>query len=628
MRRALSWFALSFGVLLFVASCVASEGGRGGDDAGDVIGLDLPDDLDLGGDPGGPGEPAPEALEPDDGAEALEAAEPGEVADVPLDHGADQETTTPAIVWGPCPGYIDYGPGFECAFVPAPLDPAAPDGPSIEVFVYRLRATESAGKRQLWFLQGGPGGSGADFAQLFAVYAMVHPEWELYSLDHRGVGNSARLTCAAEQAADSFDAAACAVELTETWGAEGLRQFTATNAARDLGLVIDLAHEPGVPVFVYGGSYGTYWGLRYLQLFPEQPDGVILDSICAPGACHLDEYDRNFNDTGKLILQACAADATCAAKLGVIAPDPWAAVGEVFARIDDGSLCDGAFPFLDRPLLRLVLGFLETDSSVRVLIPGLIYRLHRCDANDQAVLWTFFEAMQQMSGGGGASTPLPEGATLDASLTLGLHVILAELLGSMSYADVQAIADAAYFSTDGSPGMLQVAESGVWPVVPDDGYMNRWAETATPLLMLNGTLDPQTTLAMAEPAGAHYTGAHQTFVAIDAAPHGVLVSSQTYESVQAMFEGSIEYLTRPCGFRIMESFVADPTAAPDTTCLGELYPLEFGTASPLNRYVSAYLFGTEDMYEGPPMRGPSSPRPRLFWNPLAKPPRLPARGAW
>jgi pimeloyl-ACP methyl ester carboxylesterase len=621
------------GVTWLLVAC-SGEGGAGAD-ASDLQAVDAQDAAD-GWLPDG-AEPAADVrsdatpdvpFEVADAVETTPDARPDSVPDA-ADVSDDAETTAPAILWGVCPQYIAYTPDFECAFVPVPLDYDQPEGASISVFVYRLRVTSPAKKRQVWFLQGGPGGSGADFAQVFLLFSMAHPEWELYSLDHRGVGNTARLTCPQEGDAYDFDFAGCAESLVTTWGGDGLAQFTTTNAARDVGRVIDLAREPGVPVLVYGASYGTYWGLRYLQLFPEQADGVILDSICAPGACHLDEYDQNFNENGKQILAACATDATCAAKLGPLAATPWEALGVVFDRADAGTLCNGAFPFLDRPTLRLVLAMLEMDASTRVLIPALVYRLTRCDANDRAVLEYFVQTLQQAMGG--ASLPLSPSFVgedqLDGSMTLGTHVIVAELLGTKTHAEVQAIVDAAYFSADASPSMLEMAESGAWPVTPDDGYMNRWGETATPLLMLNGTLDPQTTLAMAQPAGDHYVGAHQTFVAVDYAAHGVLFASHTNASVQAMMQGSYDYMFEICGYRMFEGFVADPTAPIDTTCLADLYPLEFSAQSPMNQYLSSYLLGTEDMYEGGVTRTARPDRPPFALNPVAGWPLRPIQRA-
>ncbi|MBU1069229.1 lysophospholipase [Myxococcota bacterium] len=145
--------------------------------------------------------------------------------------------------------------------------------------------------------------------------------------------------------------------------------FNTTQAARDLAAVIDRTRENGVPVIVYGVSYGTYWALRYLRLYPTHSDGVILDSICAPGHCTLDEYDRNFDENGMMVMDACLSDATCGAKLSTIDADPWTAVGNVFAKMDAGTLCDGEYPFLDRPLVRQVLAMMEafiTDPTAAV----------------------------------------------------------------------------------------------------------------------------------------------------------------------------------------------------------------------------------------------------------------------
>lgn len=538
--------------------------------------------------------PEPDAvIPPTPDASALADAAP-DVAPLPNANASpDAGPPPPEVSWGDCPNYIALAPGFECAFAPLPLDRAQPDGRAIDVFFYRLPARRNMGKKQIWFLQGGPGGSGADFAQLFPIYAARHPEWEMYALDHRGVGNSARLSCSQEQSWEGIDWAGCAGELQAEWG-DGLASFTTSEAANDVADLIEMTRQPGVPVFVYGVSYGTYWGLRYMRLHPEQADGVILDSICSPGHCRLDEYDRNFNETGRLLMETCAADATCAAKLG---PDPWAFVGHVFEAADAGTLCGGAYPWLDRATLRLLLGMAVMDQAFRQMVPGLVYRLSRCDDRDRAVLDYFFEVLSGGHGGGFA-TPLRRYEDLDASFTLGTHIINTELLGEMTGAEVQAIADGAYFSTDSSPEMVRVLESGLWPRYPDDGHHNRFGETARPVLMLNGSLDPQTTMAMAQPSGDFYQGPNQTFVEVPFSPHGTIYASFTAESLDSYMSGSEDYLTRVCGFRIMESFIRDPEAAPDTSCLADLVPVEFSADSMLNQGMSWSVFGTDDMYEG------------------------------
>ncbi|MBU1510339.1 alpha/beta hydrolase [Myxococcota bacterium] len=536
---------------------------------------------------------------------------------------ADADGAVPDEVnWEACPSYLALDVRFKCAHVQLPLDHEVPDATGIGVFIYKRESVVTQNKKQVWFLQGGPGGTGAVFAEIFQIYAIAHPEWEMYSIEHRGVGNSERLTCSQEFAGGEFDYGGCAQELTDQWG-DGLGLFNTTQAARDLAAVIDRTRENGVPVIVYGVSYGTYWALRYLRLYPEHSDGVILDSICAPGHCTLDEYDRNFDENGMMVMDACLSDATCGAKLSTIDADPWTAVGNVFAKVDAGTLCDGEYPFLDRPLLRQVLAMMEADFSLRPLIGALLYRLNRCDESDKGVLDYFISILSGAKRGNKIFDIQNSTSRLDASYTLGTNIITSELLGTLSLAEVQAIEDAAFFSSDGSVDMVRMSAEEIWPKYGDDGHMNRFGATSTPLLMLNGLLDPQTTLAMAVPARDYYTGANQTFVEVPYAPHGIAFVSFTDDAMAAYMQGSYEYLTMTCGFTMMEAFITDPTAAVDSSCLSALYPLEFSADSELNMALSSAYFGTSDMYEGSVQKSAAAPfTPPL--NPVRTSPRGPS----
>ena len=57
-------------------------------------------------------------------------------------------------------------------------------------------ATSGEPKGQLWFLQGGPGGSGDVFAGLYDnFFADFAKDYDLYVLEHRGVEWSDALEC-------------------------------------------------------------------------------------------------------------------------------------------------------------------------------------------------------------------------------------------------------------------------------------------------------------------------------------------------------------------------------------------------------------------------------------------------
>ncbi|NLH51175.1 MAG: lysophospholipase [Myxococcales bacterium] len=522
----------------------------------------------------------------------------------------DDDVTPPAIDWGSCPDYIqlDATMDAECATARLPLDYEKKNSKTIPVFLYRVSGSAATKRGQVWFLQGGPGGSGADFAQLFQVYAAVYPDLDFYSLDHRGVGNSARLTCPQEEV-EPFDYQGCAASLRDQWG-DDLMAFSTTNAAYDVSVLIEAVRESGVPVYVYGGSYGTYWLQRLLQLSPQRIDGAILDSICSPGFTKLDEYDPHFNEIGHQIMDTCATDATCAEKLGTIDADPWTALGKVYEKIDAGDLCL-ALGDVDRTLLREGLGLLETDYFLRVVIPSVIYRLNRCAPKDVLALNNLLTILE------GKKKIITDPDKLASDYTLGTSIILAELYGDTTYAEALNFVNQAYFSVDAGLLIGEIFDWGQWPIYPDDGYMNRWADTDVPLLMLNGDFDPQTTLSMATPAGEHFTGSAQTFVTVPYSPHGVITGSPTPTAIAAYFENDLEtFLTSTCGAQMIFDFLADPTGPVDTECLAAIPPLEFSGDSLVNQYMSLALYGTTDMWEGIPA-GKRTAVPHFLPNPFA-----------
>ncbi len=116
--------------------------------------------------------------------------------------------------------------------------------------------------------------------------------------------------------------------------------------------------------------------------------------------------------------------------------------------------------------------------------------------------------------------------------------------------------------------------------------------------MMNGSLDPQTTMAMAKPSGDYYVGANQTFVEVPYSPHGVIFSSLSTVAEEEYMSGSPDYLTHTCGFMMMEGFIIDPSQPIDTSCLQALAPLDFGPDNYMEMALSMYLFDTSDMFDG------------------------------
>jgi pimeloyl-ACP methyl ester carboxylesterase len=513
------------------------------------------------------------------------------------DGGSGGEAGAPpasGVVWESCPLYLDQpdGPQAECATIDVPLRWVEPDGPTIGIFVQRRLGSGNV-RGQLWLLEGGPGGSGADFDAFMDEMHDRDPTLDLYAIDHRGVGRSARLSCPAEETEESEwgasvspdEAAGCRDALVDAWG-DDLAEFTTTAAARDLERLIERTAESEKDIFVYGVSYGTYWAHRYLEVAPAQATAVILDSIAPPGESFV-AYDADFDQVGQDFMGLCGADALCSQKLG---PDPWARVDELTTLLEGGHCPQLTETWgLDASSVPVVLATLLMSPVTRTYLPALVYRYTRCSAGDVAaidqLLTVFFGGPQETS-------------YYDALSSDGLfyNVALSELWPNESEHPTAASIESEQAGLHVTVGLTPrvAAVQDVWPAYPDDEYVYEWADTGIPLLMLNGDLDPQTPIWVAAPAGENLNAANQQFVLVPRSAHCTVVSTPVAQPGDT-----------PCGLSIMMSFLEDPNVPVDTSCIASI-PVETFTGVPAN---NQYLLGTADLWENDAGNAAPSPAP-------------------
>ncbi len=378
------------------------------------------------------------------------------------------------------------------------------------------------------------------------------------------------------------EAAACAAALTDEWG-DDLAAFNVTEAAQDLGQLITALNTDD-DTFVFGVSYGTLWAQRYLQLFPNQASGVVMDSIVPPTES-LSAYDRNRNSVGRLWMDVCGQDELCASKLG---PDPWAEMGALFEAVDDGHCGALGAPQGVRDALRQLAGNIVDFRDARPLIPPLVYRARRCNDTDVAAIVHFYNFIIAAIGGSillnapnGDDDAFPPSLTSQA---LFLHIATSELWDPD--ADAEEVQDfaahEALVSTDLGARVARTVD--VWPRYAPDALDGAFADTSVPMLMLNGTLDAATPLAGTRAVRDHFTAPSQTFVEIAGAPHASVLNSPIMGDPNTH-----------CGLLIFESFLRDPLAEPDTSCLQELAPVSFDASEDVARAA----FGTTDLWENP-----------------------------
>jgi pimeloyl-ACP methyl ester carboxylesterase len=497
-----------------------------------------------------------------------EASPPREQSDaaVVVDVAVAEDAVTDAaatLLFTLCPA----GYSGACARVDAPLDHAAPSGKTVKLLINRLSTSQGA-KAQLWMLQGGPGGSAADLTQLGLTAGRALDGVDVYLFEHRGVGGSDRLACPGEPMFTSDEEAAawwkkCAADLTAKWGS--LEKFSTTQAAHDLGWAIDRVKKPGQKVFVYGVSYGTYWAQRYLQVRGDQPDGVVLDSVVSPGVQYLSRFDEQFDYVGKKLAARCAADALCKSKLG---DDPWARVQGIMTKVR-AKTCAAAPE--------------ETGHLVNALLQGwgmngiafaALYRYERCSATDVAALKRLRDVIA-----GGAPINNPRW-----SQAVFFNVAFSELWESPS--PTAEVLRARFDAATLPAGVFgQKAIETFWPKYPRDSYVDKFPTTTKPVLVLNGELDAQTTMATAIAAKPVYSKPGQAFVEIPGGNHGVVMASPVVDPEEPA-----------CGMQIMNAWLKSPSSTPSTTCFKDLAPLSFDG----DPGMVTYFFGRPNAWEEAP----------------------------
>ncbi len=488
----------------------------------------------------------------------------------------------PEVVWTSCPLHTgDTTMNAQCATLLTPLNPSEPNGALINYFVKRFRPVGGRGLRQLWMIQGGPGASGLVFENLSQQFATRFPDVDYYFPDHRGTGRSSRIDCAVQESPTSEaglyitndEWPACMASVQALYG-DALGQFNVTNAANDLNLAIRAMAQVDQPAFIYGVSYGTSVAHRYLQLFPEHVNGVVLDSIAPPGIS-LYRQDEDANEAARDYFNACAADPVCGAKLG---PNAWQRAEALFAKLKTGHCSEIAVPGVPTHLvLRRAFGGLLMDGFQRGYIAPIVYRADRCEPRDITALKV---TMAQFTGEGG-SPPLEHqlwGWVLSQNI---LHSEFSET-PLPTPMQLNAIREASVASRDVTEGFEATLN---WPRYPLDAYAGAFADTTTPLLMLQGGLDPATLLRKARVMQPKFTRPNQTWVEFPTATHTTLVSSPYVNEVGER---------RSCGTVTMMRFLEAPTSPLDTSCVAKVLGIDWSLPSvDYNRG----FFGTDDAWE-------------------------------
>ncbi|MFD6160467.1 alpha/beta hydrolase [Nocardia sp. NPDC060256] len=235
---------------------------------------------------------------------------------------------TQPVQWGTCTGFGSaddrFAPTAQCARITVPVDYAAPDGPTAQIAVSRIKAS---GKKigSLLMNPGGPGESGLTMSALGNKSPLAE-RFDRVGFDPRGVGSSTpAIVCEtakeqdaerAEPQKDNTPEGIAAAEnenrqyadrCTEHTGKAFLANVGTREVVQDLDVMRAALGDAKLSYLGY--SYGTKIGSAYAEKFPDHVRALVLDGAIDSSQDPVQESLRQAAGFQK-VFDAYAADCT------------------------------------------------------------------------------------------------------------------------------------------------------------------------------------------------------------------------------------------------------------------------------------------------------------------------------
>ncbi|MCL4265220.1 MAG: alpha/beta hydrolase [Anaerolineae bacterium] len=495
-------------------------------------------------------------------ATAEPTIEPTAVPTIPPTFTPEPITAAPttAFVEAACEFDVPNGRDVTCGWLTVPenrTDPASDNTIRLHVAIFASDSNNPT-PDPIIYLEGGPGGDALEavpliFEMRFAPYLANHT---LIMFDQRGTGYSEpSLACPEytelsyellEQDISPEEAGQQSLEILlacrDRLADEGVN-LAAYNSAASAADLNDLRIALGYDEWnVWGVSYGTRLAQTLMRDYPEGIRSVILDSAYPLEVNLLTDTPENVARAFDVFFAGCAADPICAEAY----PDLETLFNETVAQLNEEKIT--------LPITNLFTGdsydaYFRGDDLVGVLFQSLY-----------------------------ATEIIPELPKLIADVNAGeygsLSLLLSSFLSNSDFVSVGMQFSVQCHEENGFATAEQIttalaAQPELEPVFRDSPNLGpnalviceQWgAGTAVPLenepitsdiptLILAGEYDPITPPAWGQQIQANLGNAY--YYEFPGTGHGVSLSGE-------------------CGVSVVESFLADPTAEPDTTCVAAL----------------------------------------------------------
>jgi pimeloyl-ACP methyl ester carboxylesterase len=368
-----------------------------------------------------------------------------------------------------------------CAPFQVPENRVDQDGRKLDLKFALIPSTQAADDDFIVYLAGGPGQSAIDtWPQMADSLGPARKHRHVLLLDQRGTGASNALECSGQEDEDSltFDLERIRAStrrcLDEVNRHAAAQFYTTTDAVEDLEA---LRQALGAPKFdLVGVSYGTRVAQQYLKRHPEGVRSIVLDSV-APNELVLGgEFAGNLDAALKAQFANCAKQSACAKAF----PDPYAALIRLRDALRD-SPRQASYPDpvdfsqkterLDEFGMVALIRMFAYAPETAALIPHTVAQ--SLAGNDGPLM--------------GQRRILEQGIESLARSGMQLSVICAEDADRLVASDADA-------NTLLGKRMAEVlkAQCAMWPRGQRPSDFNEPSKGDTPILVLEGELDPVT----------------------------------------------------------------------------------------------------------------------------------------
>jgi pimeloyl-ACP methyl ester carboxylesterase len=351
----------------------------------------------------------------------------------------------------------------------------------------------------LTLLAGGPGQSAAEaWPQIQNAFYPILANRDVYLIDQRGTGKSARMDCPSLPADNELNRDLKAVQQAATQCYEeqplATQWFTTSVAVRDLDTVREAL---GIKQWnLYGVSYGTRVALHYLRRYPQHTRSVIIDAVVAPQKPIGPEIPLHAQQSLDALFERCENDTACA---------------EAFPDLADKT--DSLFDSLKNnprnvQFENISLGALDTMELSDQHLAGTVRLLSYSSYGTSILPSMLYDAATDNNLAPFARQTHMQISQLDGSMATGMH---SAVICTEDAPFIESVADRSALQNTYLGDFLVDAMSATckpWPAGVIDDDFHEPVSSEVPVLALSGAVDPITPPEYAELAIQSLSNSH------------------------------------------------------------------------------------------------------------------------